>query len=50
MTQGRTPTRIDEGRVEGASRFDRTFRYALAAYAVVEFVAIALVVYYKLSR
>jgi large-conductance mechanosensitive channel len=50
MSRDRTPKQVDEGRVEGAAGFDRTFRYALVIYAVVEFVAIALVVYYKVSR
>jgi hypothetical protein len=50
MTRGRTPTKIDEGGVEGASDFERAFSYALIIYAVVEFAALALVVYYKLSR
>jgi hypothetical protein len=45
-----TPTKKDEGGVEGASAFGRTFKYALVAYAFVEFVAVALVVYYKLAR
>jgi hypothetical protein len=40
----------DEGRAESASDFDRTFRYALFVYALVEFVAVALFVYYKVSR
>ena len=50
MTLGRTPAKADESRVEGASGFDRAFRYALVIYAVVEFVAVALVVYFKLKR
>jgi hypothetical protein len=40
----------DEGSVEGASAFGRTFKYALVVYAVVEFVAVALLVYYRLAR
>lgn len=35
---------------EGAGTFDRGFRYAVVVYAVVEFFAIALVLYYKLAR
>ena len=34
----------------GAGTFDRSFKYAVIAYAVVEFIAIALVVYYKAAR
>jgi uncharacterized membrane protein len=33
-----------------AGTFDRSFRYAIIIYAVVEFVAIALLVYYKAAR
>ncbi len=50
MTRARTPTKVDGGRVEGASAFGRTFKYALVAYAVVEFVALALFVYYRITR
>jgi hypothetical protein len=35
---------------EDAGTFDRSFKYAVILYAVVEFVAIALVIYYKLAR
>lgn len=35
---------------EGAGNFDRSFKYALIAYAVIEFIAIALVVYYQATR
>jgi hypothetical protein len=35
---------------EGAGTFERSFKYAVIAYAVVEFIAIALVVYYKAAR
>ena len=35
---------------EDAGTFDRSFKYAVIIYAVVEFVAIALVLYYKLTR
>jgi hypothetical protein len=57
MTRGGISTKTgeggveaDEGRVEEALAFDRTFKYALVAYVVVEFIAIALFVYYKLAR
>ena len=33
-----------------AGTFDRSFKYAVVVYAVVEFIAIALVLYYKLTR
>lgn len=33
-----------------AGTFDRSFKYAIIIYAVVEFFAIALVIYYKLAR
>lgn len=33
-----------------AGTFDRSFKYAVIIYAVVEFFAIALVLYYKLAR
>jgi hypothetical protein len=35
---------------EDAGSFDRSFKYALIAYAVIEFIAIALVVYYQATR
>ena len=35
---------------EDAGTFDRSFRWAVIVYAVVEFFAIALVLYYKLAR
>ena len=50
MNRGRTPAEVDEGRREDAPASDRAFRLALWAYASVEFVAVALFVYYKLSR
>ena len=42
----------DEGAAPGeeAGTSDRSFKYAVIVYAVVEFVAIALVLYYKLAR
>ena len=33
-----------------AGTFDRSFRVAVVVYAVVEFFAIALLLYYKLAR
>jgi hypothetical protein len=35
---------------EESGAFDRSFKYAVIVYAVVEFFAIALVLYYKLAR
>ena len=35
---------------EGAGTCDRSFKYAVIIYAVVEFFAIALLLYYKLAR
>ena len=35
---------------EDAGTFDRSFKYAVVVYAVVEFVAVVLVLYYKLAR
>jgi hypothetical protein len=35
---------------EDAGTFDRSFKYAIIIYAVVEFVAIVLLLYYKLAR
>ena len=35
---------------EEAGTFDRSFKYAVVIYAAVEFVAIALALYYKLAR
>ncbi len=40
----------DEPPVEDAGTFDRSFKYALIAYAVIEFIAIALIVYYQATR
>ena len=37
-------------RDEDAGTFDRSFKYAVIIYAVVEFFAIALLLYYKLAR
>ena len=47
MTKDR-PTRVAHG--EEAGTFDRSFKYALIVYAVVEFFAIALLLYHKLAR
>ncbi len=35
---------------EGAGTADRSFKYAVIVYAVVEFIAIALLLYYKATR
>jgi hypothetical protein len=35
---------------EDAGTFDRSFKYAVIVYAVVEFVAIALALYYYAAR
>jgi hypothetical protein len=37
-------------RHEDEARFDVRFRYAVVAFAVIEFIVIALVVYYKFAR
>jgi hypothetical protein len=46
--------RKDEGarvtRDEEAGTFDRSFKYAVIIYAIVEFFAVALLLYYKLAR
>lgn len=41
---------LDESLVAGPSASDRRLKYAVIAYAVVEFVALVLVVYYKAAR
>ena len=51
----RSPKETGGGRAgatpgEDAGTFDRSFKYAVIIYAVVEFVAIALVIYCKLAR
>ena len=38
------------GAGEDSGTFDRSFKYAVVVYAVAEFIAIALVLYYKLTR
>ena len=54
MNRGRnTLTEDERGRGahgQDAGAFDRSFKYAVVVYAVVEFFAIALVLYYKLAR
>ena len=35
---------------EDAGTFDRSFKYAVIIYAVLEFFAVALALYYKLTR
>ena len=37
-------------RTGGAGTSDRSFRVAVVAYAVAEFIAIALLLYHKLAR
>jgi hypothetical protein len=37
-------------RDEDAGTFDRSFRVAVVVYAVAEFFAVALLLYYKLAR
>ncbi|MET0647368.1 MAG: hypothetical protein ABW208_12155 [Pyrinomonadaceae bacterium] len=51
----RSPNEMQDERAgatpdEDAGTFDRSFKYAVIIYAVVEFIAIALVVYYTLAR
>ena len=51
----RSPNETGGGRAgatpdEDAGTFDRSFKYAVIIYAVVEFFAIALIIYYKLAR
>ena len=47
MTKGKR-ARVTQD--EEAGTFDRSFKYAVIIYAVVEFFAIALLLYYKLAR
>ncbi|HEX8292587.1 MAG TPA: hypothetical protein VF570_12575 [Pyrinomonadaceae bacterium] len=49
---GRGEVAGDEGVAGGeeSGTFDRSFKYAVIIYAVVEFFAIALLLYYKLAR
>jgi len=51
----RSPNETKGGRAgaapdEDAGTFDRSFKYAVIIYAVVEFFAIALVLWYKFAR
>ena len=39
-----------EPRDADTGTFDRSFKYAVIIYAVVEFIAIALIIYYKVAR
>ena len=48
MLKTNTPRRAT--REEDAGTFDRSFKYAVVVYAAVEFVAIALALYYKFAR
>lgn len=49
---GREEVAGDGGVADGedAGTFDRSFKYAVIAYAVVEFFAIALLIYYEFAR
>ena len=40
----------DESHYEDAAEFDRRFKYAVIACAIIEFIAIAFVVHYKVTR
>jgi hypothetical protein len=40
----------DAANEEDAGTLDRSFKYAIIVYAVVEFFAIALLIHYKLAR
>jgi hypothetical protein len=40
----------EKSQIEDPNVFERRFKYYLIAYAVIEFVVIALVVYYKLTQ
>ena len=39
-----------ESQSEDLATFNRRFKYALVAYAIIEFIVIALVVYYQAQR
>ena len=39
-----------ESPAEDSAAFNRRFKYAVIAYAIIEFIAIAVVVYYKAAR
>jgi hypothetical protein len=40
----------DESQYEDSATFNRRFKYTVIAYAIIEFIAIAFVVYYKATR
>ena len=40
----------DESHYDDSAAFNRQFKYAVIAYAIIEFIAIAFVVYYKGTR
>lgn len=40
----------DESQYEDSAEFNRRFRYAVIAFAIIEFIAIALLVYHKATR
>lgn len=40
----------EENQFEDSDAFDRRFKYSLIAYAVIEFIVIALVLYHKATR
>ncbi len=40
----------DESQYEDSAAFYRRFKYVVIAYAIIEFIAIAFVVYYKATR
>lgn len=40
----------EESQTEDPNVFERRFKYCLFAYAIIEFVVIALIVYYKVTR
>jgi hypothetical protein len=46
----KTGRRVGAPPDEDAGTLDRSFKYAVIVYAVVEFCAIALALYYKLAR
>ncbi|HEX8177036.1 MAG TPA: hypothetical protein VF543_18235 [Pyrinomonadaceae bacterium] len=41
--------KIDSGLQKEAAQFNRRFRQAIICFAVVEFIVMALVIYYKLA-
>ena len=40
----------DESHYEDSAAFNRQFKYAVIACAIIEFIVIAFVVYYKVTR